>query len=72
VRVYRVYFRDGLYTDQVAASAAVARLYAARLFPELGTPVKAECMTLLVNGFRTRVDPKLNRSFLLLPVPKEN
>jgi hypothetical protein len=68
VRVFRVYFRGGFYTDQVAAPAAAARLSAARLFPKLGAPVKTECMTLVVNGFRTHVDPKLDRSFLLFPV----
>lgn len=72
MRVYRVYFRGGFcgfYTDQVAAGAATARLYAARLFPKFGTPIKTECMTLRVNGVRTHVDPKLDRSFLLLSVP---
>ena len=70
VRVHRVYFRGGLYTDQVAAGAAAARLYAERLFPELGASVKTECMMLQVDGRRTHVDPKLNRSFLLLVGPR--
>jgi hypothetical protein len=68
VRVHRVYFRSGLYTDQVAANGAAARLYAARQFPKLGAPVKTKCMTLVVNGRRTHVDPKLDRSFVPLPV----
>ena len=71
MRVHRVYFRGGQYTDQVAANGAPARLYAARQFPKLGAPVKTECMTLIVNGRRTHVDPKLDRSFLLLAVPRE-
>ena len=56
----------------VAANGAAARLYAARLFPKLGAPVKTECMTLIVNGRRTHVDPKMDRSFLLLAVPREH
>jgi len=71
VRVHRVYFRGGLYTDQVAASGAAARLYAERLFPKLGASVKTECMMLVVDGRRTHVDPRLDRSFLLLAVPRE-
>jgi hypothetical protein len=71
VRVHRVYFLGGQYTDQVAAHGATARLYAARLFPELGAPVKTQCMTLVINGRRTHVDPRLDRSFLLLAVPRE-
>jgi hypothetical protein len=71
VRVHRVYFRGGQYTDQVAANGAAARLYAARQFPKLGAPVKTECMTLIVNGRRTHVDPELDRSFLLLAIPRE-
>lgn len=67
MRVYRVYFPKG-YTDQIAANATAARLHAAQLFPQCGTPVKTECMTLRINGVRTHVDPKLNRSFLLLPL----
>ena len=53
MRVHRVYFRGGQYTDQVAANGAAARLYAERLFPKLGAPVKTECMTLVVDGRRT-------------------
>ena len=49
MRVHRIYLRGRLYTDQVAANAAAARLYAARLFPKLGAPVKTECMTLVVS-----------------------
>ena len=41
------------------------------LFPGLGGSVKTEFMMLVVNGFRTHVDPKLDRSFLLLAVPRE-
>ena len=63
VRVHRVYFRGGLYTDQVAAGAAAARLYAERLFPELGASVKTECMMLQVDGLRTHVDSKLDAHF---------
>jgi hypothetical protein len=70
VRVHRVYFRGGQYTDQVAASASAARLYAERLFPELGASVRTECMMLVVDGRRTHVDSKLNRSFLLLVGPR--
>ena len=70
VRVHRVYFRGGLYTDQVATGAAAARLYAERLFPKLGASVKTECMMLVVDGRRTHVDPKLDRSFLLLVGPR--
>ena len=72
VRVHRVYFRGRQYTDQVAANGAAARLFAARLFPKLGAPVKTECMTLVVNGRRTHVDPGLDRSFLLLVVTREH
>ena len=72
VRVHRVHFRGGQYTDQVAANGAAARLYAERLFPKLGAPVKTECMTLVVDGRRPHVAPKLDRSFLLLAVPREH
>ena len=65
MRVHRVYFRGRQYTDQVAANGAAARLYAARQFPKLGAPVKTECMTLLVDGHRTHVHAKLDRSYLL-------
>ena len=68
-KVHRVYFRGGLYTDQVAANASAARLYAERLLPKLGASVKTECLMLVGNGFRTH--PKLDRSFLLLAVPRE-
>jgi hypothetical protein len=71
VRVHRVYFRGGQYTDQVAASASAARLYAERLCPKLGARFKAECMMLVVDGLRMHVNPKLDRSFVLLVVPRE-
>jgi hypothetical protein len=45
-----------------------ARL-AERLLPKLGASVKTECLMLVGNGFRNH--PKLDRSFLLLSVPRE-
>ena len=71
MRVHRVSFRGGEYTYQVAANGAAARLYATRHFPKLGAPVKTKCMTLVVDGRRTHVHPKLDRSFLLLAVQRE-
>jgi hypothetical protein len=63
VRAHRVYFRDGLYTDQVAASAAAARLYAERAVPKTWS-VRQDRVHDGVDGFRRHVDPKLDRSFI--------
>jgi hypothetical protein len=57
VRVHRVYFCGGLYTDQAAASAAAARLYAERLFPKLGASVKTECN---LHSYRRRLAARFN------------
>jgi hypothetical protein len=40
--------------------------------PKLGASVKTECVMLMVDGFLTNVDPKLDRSFLLFWLFRES